>query len=79
VPTNVKSLLNSTLSNAPGLNKILGRFLGGRPSLQVAGMTTNAVAIAKLGLFNVSAGNGKHHTITEHSGSHWIKMGWCIG
>lgn len=55
VPTPVENLLNSTLANTPGLSKFLGKHLGDRPSLEIASMTTNAIAIAKLGLYNVSS------------------------
>ena len=55
VPTGVENLLNSTLANTPIFSKFLGKYLGDRPSLQIASATTNAVAIAKLGLYNTSA------------------------
>jgi len=54
-PTAVEELLNNSLAKVPGFSKFLGTFLGDRPSLQLASMTTNAVAIAKLGLYNVSS------------------------
>ena len=54
-PTHVEDLLNSTIARIPFVNKFFGNFFGDRPSLQLATMTTNAVAVAKLGLYNVSA------------------------
>ena len=55
VPTGIENLINSTLANTPAFSKFLGKSLGDRPALQLASTTTNAVAIAKLGLFNVSS------------------------
>lgn len=55
VPTVAEELLNASIARAPVLGKWLGSYLGDRPSLQLASMTTNAVAIAKLALYNVSA------------------------
>mgnify|MGYP001568125886 FL=1 len=55
VPSKAENLLNSTIANAPILNKFIAKHLGDRPALQIASATTNAVAIAKLGLYNVSA------------------------
>lgn len=54
-PSGIENLFNSSLANSPNFSRFLGRHLGDRPSLQLASMTTNAVAIAKLGLFNVSS------------------------
>ena len=55
VPTSIEELINNSIANTPLLGKFLGHYLGDRPALQVAGATTNAVAIAKLGLYNLSA------------------------
>jgi len=54
-PTGIENLLNATLANSPGFSRFLGKHLGSRPSLQIASNITNAVAIAKLGLFNISS------------------------
>lgn len=54
-PTAVENLINATLANTPGFSKFLGKHLGDRPALEIASATTNAVAIAKLGLYNVSS------------------------
>ena len=53
-PTLIEELLNTSLENTK-FGDFLGKYMGDRPALQVAGMTTNAVAIAKLGLYNASA------------------------
>jgi len=55
IPTDVENLLNNTLEKVPVVRQFLGKYLGDRPSLQLAGATTNAVAITKLGLYNVSS------------------------
>lgn len=54
-PTAIEELLNNSLAKVPGFSKFLGTYLGDRPSLQLASATTNVVAIAKLGLYNVSS------------------------
>ncbi len=55
VPTDVENLMNATIARTPWLGKFLGTYLGDRPSLHLAGMTTGAVAIAKLGLYNAAS------------------------
>ncbi|HAY21621.1 MAG TPA: hypothetical protein DCY27_05550, partial [Desulfobacterales bacterium] len=54
-PTAVEDLPDNTITKVPGINQFFGKYLGNRPSLQLAGATTNAVAIAKLGLYNISS------------------------
>jgi hypothetical protein len=53
-PTAVEELLNSSIAKVPLVNQFFGKYLGSRPSLQIASATTNAVAVAKLGLYNLS-------------------------
>jgi hypothetical protein len=53
-PTAVEELINSTLDQIPGFKHFLGRYLGDRPALQLAGGIANATAILKLGLYNVA-------------------------
>ncbi len=55
VPTHVENLINSSLANTPALSKFLGKYFGDRPALQLASMTNKGVAIAKLGIYNMSA------------------------
>ena len=55
VPTDVENLMNATIARMPWLGRFLGTYLGDRPSLHLAGMTTGAVAIAKLGLYNAAS------------------------
>lgn len=55
VPTQAENLLNSVIANNPRFFKFLGAYLGDRPALQIAGMMTNSMAIAKLGMYNVSS------------------------
>lgn len=54
-PTQVEDLINNSLAKVPALSKFLGTYLGERPALQIASATTKGVAIAKLGLYNVSS------------------------
>lgn len=54
-PTHIEDLLNSWIARTPAVGQFLGKYLGDRPALQIAGGITNAVAIAKLGLYNVSS------------------------
>jgi predicted RNA methylase len=54
-PSHVEDILNRAIENTPAISKFFGGFTGARPSLKLANMATNAVAIAKLGLFNASA------------------------
>lgn len=54
-PTQVEDLINNSLAKVPALSKFLGTYLGERPALQLASATTKGVAIAKLGLYNVSS------------------------
>jgi len=55
VPTLTEELLNASLENTPLLSQWLGKHIGDRPSIQLAGNVTTAVAVAKLGLYNASA------------------------
>jgi diguanylate cyclase (GGDEF)-like protein len=54
VPSAAEELINNTLANVPGFSKFLGRYLGDRPALQVAGGLAGATAILKLGLYNTA-------------------------
>lgn len=54
-PTQIEELINNSIANTPAIGKFLGAYLGDRPALQLAGSATNAVAIAKLGLYNISS------------------------
>ena len=61
VPSKIEGYFNEILEMNPFFNKWLGHMLmqggplGARPAAQVAQSLTNAVAVAKLGLLNVSA------------------------
>lgn len=55
-PVDVETMLNEWIKQTPGLYKFLGAYLPDRPSLQIASATTKAMAVAKLGFFNASAG-----------------------
>lgn len=55
VPTRIEELIDSAITNLPGMKQFAQQFLGDRPALEMATATTNAVAIAKLGLYNVSS------------------------
>lgn len=54
-PTQMEELLNATIARSPAISQFLGKYLGDRASLQIAGATTKGVAIAKLGMFNISS------------------------
>jgi hypothetical protein len=54
VPTEIENLINNSLVKVPRVSQFLGKYLGSRPALQIAGATTKGVAVAKLGLYNVS-------------------------
>jgi len=54
-PTEAEEVINNALAKVPALSQFLGKYLGDRPALQLASATTKAVAIAKLGLYNVSS------------------------
>jgi N12 class adenine-specific DNA methylase len=56
VPVDIENKLNEWIKQAPVLYKFLGAYLPDRPALQIASATTKAVAVAKLGLFNLSSG-----------------------
>jgi hypothetical protein len=56
VPSNVEKVLNDALNLNPYFKKYLGSYFGDRPALQLASGITNAVAIAKLGMLNISSG-----------------------
>lgn len=56
VPTHIENLLNGWINNTPVIGQWLGKYCGDRPALQIASGFTSATAIAKLGIFNVSAG-----------------------
>lgn len=56
LPTELENAINNSLNGNKYLNKFLGTFFGERPSLQLAANVTNAVAVLKLGMLNVSSG-----------------------
>lgn len=55
IPTDVEKAINDSLQLNPFFRKYLGRYFGDRPALELASMTTEAVAIIKLGLLNLSS------------------------
>ena len=56
VPTELENAINNSLNGNKYFNKFLGTFFGERPALQLATNITNAVAVLKLGMLNVSSG-----------------------
>jgi hypothetical protein len=77
-PTDVEELLNNTIQKVPVVSQFFGRFFGDRPSLQLASMTTNAVAIAKLGLYNISTALVNSTTLINayaKLGEKWLAQG----
>jgi len=77
-PTQVEELINNTMAKVPAVSKFFGRYLGDRPALQLASTTTNAVAIAKLGLYNISTALVNATTLINayaKLGAKWITQG----
>lgn len=56
VPSAIEKAMNDALTLNPIFKKFLGSYFSDRPALQLASAMTNAVAIAKLGLLNISSG-----------------------
>jgi len=55
VPDGLEQWMDHVLTATPSMRKLTDRYLGERPSRQLAGMTTHLTVIAKMGLWNVSA------------------------
>jgi len=78
VPSRAEELLNNAIAGTPGVKQFAETYLGQRPSLQIASATTNAVAIAKLGLYNLSAAmvNGSQAIMSQAVlGPKWFAEG----
>lgn len=56
VPTKIEMVLNRLIKDNPILNNLVGKYLGERPSLQIAAGANKAVTVMSFGFANISAG-----------------------